>query len=75
MTADAQDKSPSLRWGIVGTGSISTNMGGRHVDAYRMPNWSAVSSRRMSSAQAFASDTRHRADRAFDSWADMAGIG
>lgn len=69
MTADAQE-TPIIRWGIVGTGSISTNMAGV-MSRVSHAQLVAVSSRRMSSAQAFASE--HGIDSAYDSWAEMAG--
>ncbi len=60
---------PTLRWGVVGTGSIANKMAGAILGA-EGAELSAVSSRRMESAQAYAD--RHGAAHAFDSWAEMA---
>lgn len=65
----ARDSSP-VRWGFVGTGSIASRM----ASAVRMApsaELAAVSSRRMSSARAFAE--KFDVGKAFDSWAEMAG--
>ncbi len=58
----------TLRWGIVGTGGIANSMAGmiKLADAARI---SAVSSRRMATAEAFAQS--HRVPQAFDAWQDM----
>ena len=58
----------TLRWGIVSTGGIANSMAGmiRRADSATL---SAVSSRRMESAQAFAE--KHDVPAAFDSWQDM----
>lgn len=59
----------SLRWGVVGTGSIANSMAGA-IKAADGVTLAAVSSRRMASAEAYAK--RHGAAHAFDSWAEMA---
>ena len=59
----------TLRWGVVGTGSIANAMAGA-IKAADGAALAAVSSRRMTSAEAYAK--RHGATRAFDSWAEMA---
>ena len=58
----------TLRWGIVGTGSIANSMAGmiRMADA---ASTGAVSSRRMETAEEFAKD--HDVPNAFDSWQEM----
>ena len=58
----------TLRWGIVGTGGIAKSMAGmiKMADAAEI---GAVSSRRMETAQEFA--TKHDVPSAFDSWQDM----
>ena len=59
----------AIRWGFVGTGSIAALM----ADVLKSAPSAAlvaVSSRRMTSAQAFADE--FDADRAFDSWQEMA---
>jgi len=58
----------TIRWGIVGTGGIANSMAGmiKMADASEI---GAVSSRRMETAQAFA--TQHGVSNAFDSWQDM----
>ena len=58
----------SIRWGIVGTGGIANSMAGmiKLADASGI---GAVSSRRMASAEEFASD--HDVPDAFDSWEAM----
>lgn len=66
-TARAQDTKP-IRWGFVGTGGIANSMA-RVVKLTPLAELVAVSSRRMSSAEAFAN--QHGATRAFDSWAEM----
>jgi len=58
----------TLRWGIVGTGGIANSMAPRILEA-DFAELAAVSSRRMESAQEFA--TQHGAGKAFDSWQDM----
>jgi len=59
----------TLRWGVVGTGSIANSMA-RMINLAGAADLAAVSSRRMESAKAFAD--KHGAGKAFDSWADMA---
>ena len=59
---------PTLRWGVVGTGSIANSMAGA-IKAAATAELVAVSSRRMESARAYAD--RHGAEHAFDSWAEM----
>ena len=58
----------TLRWGIVGTGSIANSMAGmiRMADA---ASTGAVSSRHMETAEEFAKD--HDVPNAFDSWQEM----
>jgi predicted dehydrogenase len=58
-----------VRWGFVGTGSIANFMGSV-VRMTPTAELTAVSSRRMESAAAFAAT--YGAERAFDSWRDMA---
>ena len=58
----------SLRWGIVGTGGIANSMAPCIQEASNAA-LAAVSSRRMETAQAFA--TQHGVGKAFDSWRDM----
>lgn len=58
----------TLRWGIVGTGGIAHSMAPRIQQADHA-ELTAVSSRKMASAQAFA--TQFGMNNAFDSWADM----
>ena len=59
----------TLRWGVVGTGSIANAMAGA-IKGAANAELTAVSSRRMESAKAYAD--RHGAAHAFDSWAEMA---
>lgn len=59
---------PTLRWGVVGTGSIANAMAGA-IKGAATAELAAVSSRRMESARAYAD--RHGAEHAFDSWAEM----
>ena len=59
---------PTLRWGVVGTGSIANQMAGA-IKRAGPAELVAVSSRRMESAQAFAK--KHEVANAFDSWAEM----
>ena len=61
----------TLRWGIVGTGGIANAMAGmiKMADASEI---GAVSSRRMESAQTFA--TTHEVPNAFDSWQAMIDV-
>jgi len=59
----------AVRWGFVGTGSIANSMA-RVVRLTPAAELAAVSSRKMASAEAFASN--HGAGKAFDSWAEMA---
>ncbi|MCH2100959.1 MAG: Gfo/Idh/MocA family oxidoreductase [Planctomycetes bacterium] len=61
--------SATLRWGVVGTGSIANSMAGA-IKGAANAELAAVSSRRMESARAYAE--RHGAEHAFDSWAEMA---
>ncbi len=58
----------SLRWGVVGTGSIANSMAGVIQRAER-GELAAVSSRRMETARAYAE--KHQVAQAFDSWAEM----
>ena len=58
----------SLRWGIVGTGSIASAMANRIVSA-KAATLAAVSSRRMSSADAFGDE--HDVPLRFDDWQAM----
>lgn len=67
--ASAAQPRPTIRWGIVGTGSIANSMA-RVIDDVPSGELAAVASRRMASAEAFA--TAHGAGRAFDSWQEMA---
>ena len=59
---------PTLRWGVVGTGSIANKMAGviGHAECAEL---AAVSSRRMETARAFAD--KHKIAHAFDSWVEM----
>ncbi len=59
----------TLRWGVVGTGSIANAMA-RAIKGAQGAELAAVSSRRMESARVYAE--RHGAAHAFDSWAKMA---
>ncbi|MEM7502719.1 MAG: Gfo/Idh/MocA family oxidoreductase [Pseudomonadota bacterium] len=68
VVAGANER-PVVRWGIVGTGSIANSMA-EVITTVPSATLAAVSSRRQASADAFA--TKHRAERAFASWADMA---
>ncbi len=63
---------PAVRWGFVGTGSIANSMA-RIVRMTPLAELTAVSSRRMASATAFAE--KYGARKAFDSWAEMAAWG
>lgn len=58
----------ALRWGVVGTGGIANSMAPRIKEAVGA-ELTAVSSRRMESAQEFAD--KHGAPHAFDSWRRM----
>ena len=58
----------TLRWGIVGTGSIANAMADRIASA-KAARLTAVSSRRMSSADAFGD--RHGVSLRFDDWQRM----
>jgi predicted dehydrogenase len=62
----------TIRWGVVGTGGIANAMAGmiKMADACEL---AAVSSRRMETAQEYA--TKHDAPDAFDSWQDMIDSG
>lgn len=66
-TVRAQE-TPVIRWGIVGTGSIANSMASV-IASVPSANLAAVSSRRMSSASAFAAE--HGISKTFDSWAEM----
>ena len=57
-----------VRWGFVGTGGIANSMA-NVVKLTPLAELTAISSRRMESAEAFAG--LHGAQRAFDSWAEM----
>ena len=58
----------TLRWGVVGTGSIANSMAGviKRADHSAL---AAVSSRRMETARQYAE--KHQVADAFDSWAEM----
>jgi len=58
----------TLRWGVVGTGSIANHMA-EMIDRAENAELSAVSSRRMETAREYAD--RYGLTYAFDSWADM----
>jgi predicted dehydrogenase len=58
----------SLRWGVVGTGSIANRMANM-IERAENAELSAVSSRRMETAREYAD--QHGLAHAFDSWADM----
>ena len=58
----------TIRWGIVGTGGIANAMAG-HIRSADDSEIGAVSSRRMTSAQAFAKT--HDVPQAFDDWQAM----
>ena len=58
----------TLRWGIVGTGSIANSMA-RMIKMATAAEIAAVSSRRMATAQEFAD--KHSVENAFDSWEAM----
>jgi predicted dehydrogenase len=58
----------TLRWGIVGTGSIANSMAAM-IQLADHAEIAAVSSRKMASAEKFAN--KFDIPRAFDSWADM----
>jgi predicted dehydrogenase len=66
-TAGAQSVK-TIRWGIVGTGSIANSMA-RMIQLADASEIGAVSSRRMESAQEFAN--RHSVPNAYDSWQEM----
>ena len=59
----------TLRWGFVGTGMIANSMAGV-LKMSPHAELAAVSSRKIESAQSFAND--HGAEKAFDSWQDLA---
>ncbi|MDX1395698.1 MAG: Gfo/Idh/MocA family oxidoreductase [Gemmatimonadota bacterium] len=59
---------PTLRWGVVGTGSIANSMAAV-IDRAAGAELAAVSSRSMDTAREYAD--RHGVAGAFDSWADM----
>jgi predicted dehydrogenase len=58
----------TLRWGIVGTGSIAHSMAGM-IQMANAGEIGAVSSRRMETAQKFAQ--AHAVPKAYDAWQDM----
>jgi len=58
----------TLRWGVVGTGSIANRMADM-IEQAENATLSAVSSRRLETAREYAA--RHGLAHAFDSWADM----
>ena len=58
----------TLRWGVVGTGSIANRMADV-IERAENSELSAVSSRRMETAREYAD--RHGVTHAFDSWEDM----
>jgi len=58
----------TLRWGVVGTGSIANRMADV-IERAENAELSAVSSRRMETAKEYAD--RHGLTHAFDSWEDM----
>jgi len=58
----------TIRWGVVGTGSIANSMA-RMIEIATAAELAAVSSRRMDKARAYAD--KHGVGKAFDSWADM----
>ena len=62
----------TLRWGIVGTGGIA-NLMVPMINKADAAETSAVSSRRMETAEAFAND--HDVPNAFDSWQEMIDSG
>ncbi len=59
----------TLRWGIVGTGSIANRMASR-IQQAESSELVAVSSRKMETATSFAN--KHSISRTFDSWSEMA---
>ncbi|HEX5648050.1 MAG TPA: Gfo/Idh/MocA family oxidoreductase [Steroidobacteraceae bacterium] len=59
---------PPLKWGFVGTGAISNHMA-KHIATTPLATLTAVSSRSMASARAFAD--LHGITLAFDDWKDM----
>ena len=61
-------ESKTLRWGIVGTGSIANSMAPRIKEADGA-ELGAVSSRKMETAMAFAG--KHAVPESFDSWEKM----
>lgn len=63
------ESAATIRWGVVGTGSIANSMA-RMIGLADAAKLVAVSSRRMETARAFAD--KHGIDKAFDDWADMA---
>ena len=62
------EKSQPIRWGFVGTGSIA-NLMARALKNSPNAKLTASSSRTLKKAEDFAS--KHGADKAFDSWAEM----
>lgn len=64
----SEKSTKTLRWGFVGTGGIANSMAGA-IHLAKHADLAAVSSRRMSSAEKFA--TKHNVGKAFDSWAEM----
>lgn len=65
----AAAETPTMRWGIVGTGGIANSMAPRIKEAAGC-ELTAVSSRRLQSAQEFAG--RHGVPNSYDSWLEMA---
>jgi predicted dehydrogenase len=61
-------KQPSIRWGIVGTGSIANGMA-RMIKMAAGSELAAVSSRKIETAQEFA--TKHGIPGVYDSWTKM----
>lgn len=59
---------PTLRWGVVGTGSIANSMAGA-IKRANHAELAAVSSRSMDKARAYSE--KHQVAHAFDSWAEM----
>ena len=66
--AQREQALPTLRWGVVGTGSIANRMAGM-IRRAAGAEVAAVSSRRMETAREYAD--RHGLANAFDSWAGM----
>jgi predicted dehydrogenase len=64
----AEKSARTLRWGVVGTGGIANSMAPM-IKRADHAGLSAVSSRKMASAESFAS--KHNVPKTFDSWAEM----